>query len=543
MFIKKLFALCALILLCSCANQNQWGGEYAGGPALTPAQIDGGFYYPEYDVYGNPENPAPAQTPAGEKTVAVLLPLSGVNGALGKSIAASVEMAFLQKQPQNISMSFTDLSGNKNVKQEIITRVLSQHPDIIIGPVFAEDAQMLRDVKPESLPVISFSSDAAALGNGVFSMALFPTQSAEAAVAKIARDGGRRTVVLAPNSGSGGLMANAATTALNVYDVPIAGLFYYSENNQDSIKQAAERAAMYKARYAANTRAKEILSDILQREKLTAAQTASVSAQLEKRTKSDTLGKAPFDTVLFLGNANDSKSLASFMRYYDVGGRDVKFYGTALWDTPEMLSDLTLAGSEFAALPESSANFAKLYAATNGTEPNRLASFGFDAATIAINALQSGKPPAAYLLDPSGYRGLDGLVRLRPDGQSERALQIMQLTGNGAARIAAPAQSNFLTPVYQAQNLRSGRPYEIELTGGGINPLDYLDIPDNLRGKYKSKTYGANTNASAASAGTTAAPVVMILPEDDSDIVENPDFQPSAIDSVNRTLIDEVEMN
>jgi hypothetical protein len=204
------------------------------------------------------------------------------------------------------------------------------------------------------------------------------------------------------------------------------------------------------------------------------------------------------------------------------------------------MADLSMTGAKFSALPAPSADFVKLYSELRGAAPSRLDSFGFDAATLAIEMLHSGKSSAACLLDPSGYRGLDGLFRLRPDGASERALQILELSGDADARIARPAARDFLAPMYSVPPNSMHAARAIPLIADGINPMNYIKIPESLRGKYKSKTYGAR-----AAAPAVAAPVpdeVVILPEDDSDVIESPDFQPVRLESVDRKIIDSVEV-
>ena len=74
------------------------------------------------------------------------------------------------------------------------------------------------------------------------------------------------------------------------------------------------RASMYNARSAANSRAREVLSDILAKESLTSQQKYNLRHQLEKISRTETLGDLPYDSILFLGNGEDSKTLASFLR-------------------------------------------------------------------------------------------------------------------------------------------------------------------------------------------------------------------------------------
>ena len=75
-----------------------------------------------------------------------------------------------------------------------------------------------------------------------------------------------------------------------------------------------------------------------------------IEQQLEKISRTETLGEIPYDAVLFLGNGEDAKTLASFLRYYGVGACDVAFYGTTLWHGSDIASDFTLSGAKYATL-------------------------------------------------------------------------------------------------------------------------------------------------------------------------------------------------
>ncbi|MDE5615499.1 MAG: penicillin-binding protein activator [Alphaproteobacteria bacterium] len=512
-----------IVLLTGCGTQvarNTWHSEYGTYTTGTPATM-----------YGTP-----AATDATPHRMAVLLPLSGDNAATGRAIKTSIETAVLQRAPSSLSVSFFDTSAGATA----INDALGQNPEIIVGPLFAADARMLRAAKPAELPAISFTSDATAIGDGVMTMALMPSNGVEAIVSEIAADNSRGMVILAPDTNSGRLMAAAARAAATNYDLPVSGLIYYREKDTDSIKNTAQRASLYSARSAANTRAREILSDILTTERLTAIEKSSLSRQLDRISKSETIGRLPYDAVLLLGTGDDAKSLVSFLRYYGVTPREAHLYGTAIWDGADINSDITLTGAKYPALPEMNPSFANLYEQISGTLPSRMASFGYDAANLAIGTVYSDKSNAAYLLDPSGYVGIDGLVRLTPNGASQRALRIVEIAGETQPRPVKDAPTNFFKPIYNVDQITLSPAREMALETPGINPLTYIQIPDRLTGKYKSKTYGANVTQPDTRAQQN---IVTILPEDDStEIISNPDFKPRALESVNRTYIDSVEI-
>lgn len=543
MLIKRFFGFCFISLaLVGCVQQGNWYGDYGTLPTTAPVQIQGDLFTQTDNASGSAAD-LYTHTPAPDASnVAVLLPLSGAHTDIGHGIRTSIEMAFLQRPYKNVSVTFYDLSGNRLEKQDTIQTALATEPKVILGPVFAEDVQLIRDLKPLDMPVLSFSSDANAFGNGVMTMALMPTQSVEAIVKEMTADKTKRFIVVAPNTPSGKLMAGAAVQAANIYDMPLSGLFYYAENDSESVKQTAQKASMFTVRSAANTRAKEILSDILTNETLTGPEKSSLNAQLDKINKSDTIGKVPYDAILFLGNGDDSKTMASFLRYYDVSARDARFYGTALWDSSELTKDLTMSGAKFAVLPKMSDGFSAVYEQVSGRAPTRLDAFGFDAVNLVIGMLYSPKSNAAYLLDPSGYNGMDGLFRLKPAGESERALQIVELNGSGDARLITPAAADFLRPLYNINQRQLSPARAIDLISDGVNPMTYIKIPVQFQNKYKSKTFGARTTPSNPTQ-PQIDDVVIVMPEDDRDVVMSPDFQPVALESIDRKLIDSIEVN
>lgn len=518
MHIKNIFgylALCGLLAACGGVG-GRWSVEQ-NDATTTPAAMYGTF------------------TDSSSHRMAVLLPSSGDAAVAGRGIRTSVEMAVLETGAKNLNVSFFDSARGADA----INDALNSDPEIIVGPLFANDARTVRELKASGLPVLSFTSDATAVGDGVMTMALMPTNSVEAIVREMQTDKVHNFIILAPDTETGHLLAGAARASADAYNVPLVGVFFYVEKDSDSIKSATQLATMNVARTAAHTRAREILSDVLTNESLTSIERSSIIRQLDNLSKNDVIGDLPYDAVLFLGTGDDTKSLASFLRYFGVGAHDVKFYGTAMWDGADIALDITLSGAKYAALPEINEMFVSKYERVAGAKPNRLASFGYDATNMAIGMMYSDKSNAAYLLDPSGYTGNDGAVRLRPTGESERALRIMQLTGDGEIKVVREAATDFMTPLYNIEQRHITPMGELSLQTRGVNPMNYITIPERLRGKYKSKTYGANMTAQT---NAQLVDVVTVLPEDDRDPIIAEDYKPVKLAPVKQTLIDSIEI-
>jgi hypothetical protein len=362
-----------------------------------------------------------------------------------------------------------------------------------------------------------------------------PNQAVEAIVKQIKAEGKEKLLILAPDTPTGYMLSNNALESAKIYGIEISGLYFFEEGDTNGMKELADKAALYESRAANLVHAKEILSDVLITQKLTPAEKESVRLQLDDLNKKDSLGEVNYDAVLFLGNAADSKTMGSYLRYYDVAAANVNFYGSALWDAETVYKDGALAGGEYAALPRISDDFAKLYSDIEGVLPNRFDTIGYDAAMLGILSLGGGKPAGAYLLDPSGYRGLDGLVRLRPNGENERALEIMQLNGVRLPMAKGRSADNFAKPIYLTSKYSLDKPSQKKLSSAGYSPMDYIKLPERIAGEYESKTFGATDSAGAA------AEEVIIMPED-GEVVTNKDFTPSKPKSVDRKLIDEVKM-
>lgn len=538
MYMNKFLLFLGLLTIlsgCSGNKSGNWYDAYEETATTTPQDVQDTYLY-STALYGSDDGGRVAN-------IAVLLPMNGPTKNVGNSIKTSIETAFLRKTKPNIKMSFYDLSGDKTTRNNIIQTVINENPNIIIGPLFAEDAKTIRDIKNDELPVLSFTSDIGALGNGVMTVNLLPVQSIETVINQMQNDGAKDFVILAPNDKSGQLMASVANQAADLYNLSVKGLFYYIPSNSDSIKDVAMHASLYNARNASNTRAREILSDILTKESLSTETRNNLNKQLEKISRSETTGNLPYDAILLLGNGEDSKALMSFLRYYGVSNREIAFYGTTLWQDADIASDFSMSGAKYAAMPEISENFKNLYSMVAGTNPDYLAAFGYDAANLALGMLFSPKSEPAYLFDPNGYIGSSGIFRLQPSGVSERALRIMTLNGSGTPVELKASQTNFLKPLYNIHTMNLSSIPEKQISSRGINPGDYITIPEHLRKKsaYKTKPIGANYITESTENITNAEPI-QIYADSDNETITNPDYQPVKLESVSRKYIDSVEI-
>jgi hypothetical protein len=140
-------------------------------------------------------------------------------------------------------------------------------------------------------------------------------------------------------------------------------------------------------------------------------------------------------------------------------------------------------------------------------------------------------------LSPSGYIGTDGIFRIKQNGSNERALRIMQLNGSGTPSEIRPAQTNFITPIYSIDPTEITPASAMELETIGIDPDDYIRLPERLRDKYRSKTIGANIKTK-----TTPIQENIVTVESDNTVIKPAEFESAKQESVKRTYIEEYEI-
>ena len=120
--------------------------------------------------------------------------------------------------------------------------------------------------------------------------------------------------------------------------------------------------------------------------------------------------------------------------------------GTGLWDDPRIFAEPGAQGGWFAAPdPSGFRAFSGRYRARYGQDPVRPATLAYDAVSL-VAALVKTQGPARFaeetLTNPSGFAGIDGVFRFRPDGTNQRGLAVMRVTPSGG-QVVSPAPKAF----------------------------------------------------------------------------------------------------
>jgi Periplasmic binding protein len=352
---------------------------------------------------GSPSAPAgPAQQPAvagnGQVKVGLILPLSasGNAGVAATSMKNAAEMALAEFQNPNIQILIKDDGGSPSGAQAGAQQAVDEGAEILLGPLFAASVPAVAQVaRTRGISVIAFSTDSSIAGRGVYLLSFLPESDVSRIVEYSASIGKKSFAALLPENAYGNVVEAAFKTAVSRRGGRIAAFEKYG----------ADRAA-------------------------------------PARTVAQALGSA--DALMIADDGDSVVATAEALTAAGANLRNIQMLGTGLWDNPRVFSNPNLQGGLYAAPdPAGFRAFSGRYRTRYGSEPVRTATLAYDAvALVAALARQGGqKFSQDVLTNPSGFAGIDGLFRFRPDGTNERGLAVMRVGSTGGVAVAGSPKS------------------------------------------------------------------------------------------------------
>ncbi|MFA9201540.1 MAG: penicillin-binding protein activator, partial [Cypionkella sp.] len=193
-----------------------------------------------------PPSPAPAPTATGlpgdeaRHRLALLVPMSGPNAAVGQSIANATTMALLDTGAENLRITTYDTAGGA---REAARRAVADGNKLLLGPLMAEEVgAALAEARPANVPLISFSNDSAVAGPDVFVIGQAPEQSITRTVGYARARGLARFAAIVPDGEYGNRAAAAFRSAVVAGGGTIAGLERYARGNTSIVSSAGRLA-------------------------------------------------------------------------------------------------------------------------------------------------------------------------------------------------------------------------------------------------------------------------------------------------------------
>jgi ABC-type branched-subunit amino acid transport system substrate-binding protein len=284
-------------------------------------------------------------------------------------------------------------------------KAVAEGAQVILGPVFAQEANAAGvAVAASGVNVMSFSNNPDIAGNNVFVLGPTFGNTASRLASFAVRQGKSRIMIVHDRNTAGELGRGAIDRGVRSAGGTVVSTNSY-EFSQNGVVQAAPAIAA-----AAKT---------------TGAQAVFLTA--------DTAGALPLVTQLL---ADVGLSSAS-----------AQFIGLTRWDIPAATLALPGIQGGWFALPDPAlyAQYQSRYQAAYSEPPHPISGLAYDG-IAAIGALMksgaSGPVSKAALTQGAGFVGVNGIFRLRSDGQNERGLAVAQIKG-GQMTIIDPAPRSF----------------------------------------------------------------------------------------------------
>ncbi len=358
------------------------------------------------DLLPNSSPTAPSQPTTsigtGQVKVGLILPLSGSGnaGVAAQSMRNAAEMALSEFNSPDIQLLVKDDGGRAPGAQQAAQQVLDEGAEIILGPLFALTVTPVGQIaRARNVPVIAFSTDANVAAHGVYLLSFLPESDVDRIITYAASQGRRSYAALVPD---------------NAYGTVIEAAFKQVVPRRGGQIVALERYPLDKA-------------------------------QMQGPIRNVAQAAARADAIFIPDGAEAVGTAVQTLIAGGVDTKRVQLLGTGLWEDAQVFSNPQLNGGWYAG-PDSSGfrNFSARYRSRYGQDPVRTASLSYDAvALVAALVKTQGKQRFTdeVLTNASGFAGIDGLFRFRPDGTNQRGLAVLRVSPTGGQIVSPPPKA------------------------------------------------------------------------------------------------------
>ncbi len=347
-----------------------------------------------------------------DRRVAILLPMTGPQAAIGKSLLQAAQLAFGTDGPQ---LDVQDTGGTPTGATMATRAARAARDTMILGPLTAGETAAAAAVA-QGTPILAFTSDRQQARPAVWTLGIEPEQQVERLVQALASHGKTRIVAVLPDNIFGDALAAGLTRSSTQLPQP-PDVHRYATGRAEALEAALRDATGFAERRGAiEARAKA------------ARESGADDAEDEARAISAEPVPPPnFDALLLAESGELLKLTANALGTFDVHMPEVQVVGPATW-AREASALRGLYGAWYAAPdPVAREDFVRAYTARYQQPPNPYADLAYDAARLARNAVAD----PIMLTRPRGWVGVDGGYILLPDGRTVRSLAVFAIGPNG----------------------------------------------------------------------------------------------------------------
>ena len=304
------------------------------------------------------------KTSAEEKIkIGLLVPITGQNSEMGKSIIKSVRLAINKIDNSSIEIFPKDTASNPEITLRNAKKLYEDGVKIIIGPVFNKNLIYLDELK--DVTFLSLTNKVINNPKNIISAGINADSQLKTIVKFQKLNKINKTIFLIPKEN----YKEEIEKAIKQSKIEINEVFYY-DSDPTKLTNQIEKITKYYQR-------KQNLEDEIKR--LKNSNEINKEKKIKELEKQDTLGKVDFDSVIISDFDETLKSITTSLLYTDIFPKKIYFITLNQWFDESLLKEANLQPIYFPSINKENYDiFIKTYYETFGEYPNQLSFLSYD---------------------------------------------------------------------------------------------------------------------------------------------------------------------
>ncbi len=350
--------------------------------------------------------------------VAILLPLTGKYSNIGSELLNAAHLSLYENDPKKrIELVIFDSNGTEFGTRKAIREIISQDIKIIIGPLFSTATESAIDiVSKKDVILLSLSNNDNLINKkNIFVTGVAIDQQIERLVDYSMDNGINSFSILAPNSSYGLKVANSIRNTTQVKDgYFIASSFYTNKEQIDkSVNKILNSYSISQSAY----------EDLSEEDKVKSI--AEIPVYEEDKIYSD--------AILIADSGDNLDLILKSIKKNNINQRKIQILGLKEWDKASTIYNPHAGGSWVSSSnPQIYQQYEYLYYDNFKKIPNRVTSVIYDMISAVSNLSYNNSDIEFedFILNKSGFEGVDGSFRFLENGLVQRNFSILTVGSN-----------------------------------------------------------------------------------------------------------------
>ena len=295
--------------------------------------------------------------------IGLLVPLTGKNSEIGRSIINSTRLAINKINNPLIEIIPKDTGSNPNITLRSAKELSELGIRLIIGPVFNENLEYLDEIK--EINFLSLTNKSAHNSTNIINAGINATSQLKAIKKFLELNKTKKTILLTPDVS----YKNEIKKAVSNSKIKLSKSYIYSKDPTKLTSQI-EKITNYAIR-------RQNLEDEIIR--LENSDENNKERLINRLKKKDTLGTVKFDSLIIADFDESLKSVTTSLLYTDISPKEKYFITLNQWFDKSLLEEASAQPLYFPSINKSNyEDFSIEYFAKFNKYPNELSFLSFD---------------------------------------------------------------------------------------------------------------------------------------------------------------------